>query len=153
MNEASQQRSNLGARWLRVIINLILCLVILAGVAFAIMWINRTEPVAKKVKSMRKSAALVETLTVNYGTYSPELVVLGTVRPAQQITLQPRVSGQVLEVAPSFVPGGMISQGELLLRIDPSDFENALSIQKSQLEQATASMAVSYTHLTLPTKA
>ena len=34
------------------------------------------------------------------------------------------------------------SKGDLLLRIDPADFENAVSISKSELEQAEASLAI-----------
>ncbi len=45
-------------------------------------------------------------------------------------------------MSPEFVPGGMIRKGDLLLRIDPADFENALSISKSELEQAQASMEI-----------
>ncbi len=129
-------------QWLRIVVNAIVCAAVLAGAYFAIIWINNTEPVAEKVNSTRKSAALVDTITVNYGTYSPGLSVLGTVRPAQQIDLRPRVSGQVVELSPKFVPGGMIKKGDLLLTIDPADFENALSIGKSELEQASARMKI-----------
>jgi multidrug efflux pump subunit AcrA (membrane-fusion protein) len=44
----------------------------------------------------------------------------------------------VLEVAANFVPGGMVRRGEMLLQIDPADFENALSIRQSELEQVEA---------------
>ncbi|QEG22100.1 efflux RND transporter periplasmic adaptor subunit [Mariniblastus fucicola] len=142
MNESSDQRTRSGVRWLRIVFNAIVCAAILSGAAYAIVVINRTEPVAEKANSTRKSSALVDTITVNYGTYSPAVSVLGTVRPAQQISLRPRVSGQVVELADAFVPGGMIGKGDLLLRIDPADFENALSISKSELEQAKASMEI-----------
>lgn len=142
MSETTQLQPVLRVRPLRFIINAIVCAVILAGAYVAIVWINNTEPVAQKVKSTRKSAALVDTITVNYGTYSPGLSVLGTVRPAQQINLRARVNGQVTELSPKFVPGGMISKGDLLLTIDPSDFENAVSIAKSELEQASARMEI-----------
>lgn len=104
--------------------------------------INQTEPTAQRIEATRKSAALVETLTVQRGTYSPNLIVLGTVEPAQDIVLSPRVSGQVVELSPSFVPGGMVREGELLLRIDPADFVNALSVSESELQQAEASLKI-----------
>ena len=106
------------------------------------MVINRTEPTAQQIEATRKSAALVETLTVERGTYTPRLVVLGSVEPAQDIILSPRVRGQVLELSPSFVPGGMVRKGELLLKLDPADFANALSESESELEQAEASLDV-----------
>lgn len=142
MNDSTPQQTSAGVPWLRIVVNVIVCAAILAGSWFAIEWINNTEPVAKKVKSTRKSAALVDTIIVNYGTHSPSLAVLGTVRPAQQISLRPRVGGQVVDVSSNFVPGGMIKKGELLLTIDPADFENAVSISESELEQTRARMEI-----------
>ena len=140
MNDASKPRPK--RRWLSVLGNAIACLAILAASAAAIVVINQTEPTAQQINATRKSAALVETVTVQRGTYSPRLVVLGTVEPAQDIVLSPRVSGQVIELSPEFVPGGMVREGDLLLRIDPADFENALSIRESELQQAEASLEI-----------
>jgi RND family efflux transporter MFP subunit len=140
MNDVSQQRSKW--RWLRIASTVIACLAILAVSAAAIVVINQTEPTAQTINATRKSAALVETLTVERATYSPRLLVLGTVEPAQEIVLSPRVSGPVVELSPDFVPGGMVHRGDLLLRIDPADFENALSIRQSELEQTKASLAI-----------
>lgn len=142
MNEATQLQTKSKRRWLHVVVNLLVCIAILGAALAAIIWINETEPVAEKVNSTRKSAALVETITVRRGTYSPRLSGLGTVQAAQQISLQPRVGGQVVELSTGFVPGGMIKKGDLLLRIDPADFENVVSIRKSELEQAEASMKI-----------
>ena len=138
MNDAPQPRHP----WLRIVGNVIVCLAILAASAGAIVWINQTEPVAEQITATRKSAALVETVTVTRGSYAPRLVVLGTVQPEQDIVLSPRVSGQVIELSSKLVPGGMVREGELLLRIDPADFENAVSISKSELEQTQASLEI-----------
>jgi RND family efflux transporter MFP subunit len=140
MNDARKQRPIW--RWLRIVTNALACVGILAGSAAAIVIINRTEPTAERVEATRKSAALVETVSVTRGTYSPTLEVLGTVQPAQDIVLSPRVSGQVVELSPKFVPGELVRRGELLLRIDPADFENAVSIRESELEQAEASLEI-----------
>jgi len=140
MNDATKQRPK--RRWLRIVTNVVVCLGILAASVAAVVVINRTEPTAERIEATRKSAALVETITVERGTFSPILSVLGTVEPAQDVVLAPRISGQVVELSPKFVPGGMVQRGDLLLRIDPSDFENAMSIRKSELEQAEASLEI-----------
>lgn len=139
MSDAS---STGGRGWLSVILNTLTCLVVLGATAGGIWWINRTEPKAEQINHRRKSAALVETVTVERRDWSPQLVVLGTVQPAQDIVLSPRVRGQVLALSPSFVPGGMIRKGELLLQIDPADFENTVSIRQSELEQVEASWRI-----------
>ncbi|MCR9291375.1 MAG: efflux RND transporter periplasmic adaptor subunit [bacterium] len=140
MNDASKQPSK--RRWLSAIFNALLCVAILAASAAAIVVINQTEPTAQQINTTRKSAALVDTIEVRRGDFSPKLVVLGTVQAAQQIVLSPRVGGQVVELSEEFVPGGMVSQGDLLLRIDPADFENAVSIRESELQQAEASLEI-----------
>ena len=142
MNEATDQRPNPKWRWLRMLATLSACCAILGGAVVAIIVINQTEPTAQKDNSSRKSAALVETISVQRGTYSPRLVVLGTVQAAQDIVLSPRVSGQVVEMSDKLVPGGMVSEGDLLFRIDPADFENAVSIRQSELAQAEASREI-----------
>jgi RND family efflux transporter MFP subunit len=136
----AEQRSR--RHTLRSLGTAIACLAILATSAAAVVVINQTEPTAQQINATRKSAALVETVTVRRGTHSPRLVVLGTVEPAQEILLSPRVSGQIIELSPKFVPGGMVHDGDMLLRIDPADFENALSIRESELQQAEASLEI-----------
>ncbi|XZE56231.1 efflux RND transporter periplasmic adaptor subunit [Planctomycetaceae bacterium SH139] len=140
MNDAPQTQQKW--RWLRIFGTAVVCLAILAGSAAAIVVINQTEPTAQQINATRKSAALVETLTVERATYAPRLVVLGTVEPAQDLMLSPQVRGQVIELSPTFVPGGMVPKGGLLLKLDPADFNNALSISESELEQAVASLSI-----------
>ncbi|PHQ33880.1 efflux RND transporter periplasmic adaptor subunit [Rhodopirellula bahusiensis] len=136
MNDASKQRPKW--RWLRILGTIITCLAILGASAAAVVVINQTEPTAQQVNATRKSSALVNTITAERGSFSPQLVVLGTVEPAQDITLGPRISGQVVELSPEFIPGGMVRKGDMLLRIDPADFENAISISNSELLQKEA---------------
>jgi len=127
---------------LRVLGTIAICLAILGASVAAVVVINRTEPTAQKVKSTRKSAALVETVTVQRGTFTPRLVVLGTVQAAQEISLSARVSGQVMSISPKFIPGGMVRENDQLLQIDPADYQNALSVSNSQLQKAQASLAI-----------
>ena len=128
--------------WMRIIVNAVICAAILAGAAFSIHWIYSTEPTAEKSKRTRKSSALVDTVIVERGDFAPGLAVLGTVQPAQQISLRPRVNGQLIELSPNFVPGGMVKKGELLLKIDPADFDNAVAIRQSEVEQAGARLEI-----------
>ncbi|WP_237226090.1 efflux RND transporter periplasmic adaptor subunit [Rubinisphaera sp. JC750] len=129
-------------RWLRILGSMIACTGILGGAAAAIYYINTTEPVATQVKSVRKSAALVETTTAERGDYSPQIEVLGTVQAASEVLLSPRVSGQVSSLSQKFVPGGTVNAGDVLVQIDPTDFKNTLSIRKSELEQVEASLQI-----------
>ena len=140
MTEAAVSKSKW--RWLRILGSMIACTGILGGAAAAIYYINAAEPVATQVKSVRKSAALVETTTAERGDYSPQIEVLGTVQAASEVLLSPRVSGQVSSLSQKFVPGGTVNAGDVLVQIDPTDFKNTLSIRKSELEQVEASLQI-----------
>jgi len=65
----------------------------------------------------------------------------GTVGPRTRSVLVPEVAGRVIEVAPSFVPGGFFEEGDLLLRIDPHDYRQALITAKSREAQARLRLA------------
>jgi len=61
---------------------------------------------------------------------------MGTVVAAQEVTLQPRVSGEVIKLSPEFVPGGRFKAGEFILQIDPKDYELTVEKTRSQVAQA-----------------
>jgi len=59
----------------------------------------------------------------------------GAVRPKAEIDLAPQVGGRVSYVSPSLVSGGRVSLGELLVRIDEADYENAVMQARAQVAQ------------------
>ncbi len=140
MSDTSNQSPGPGRR--RIVISLVTCVVVVALAAGAVVWINQTEPTAERGGATRKTAALVETTTVRRGSYRPQIQVLGLVEPARDIVLSPRVSGQIIGVDAAFMPGGIVEAGQPLLEIDPADFENALAMRRSDLEQAKAELAI-----------
>ncbi len=118
----------------------LLCsLILLAGIAVTAV-IFFTEPTARREAATREGAMLVEVALARRGTFRPTIVAMGTVRPAREIILSPRVGGEVVELAPSFVPGEHVAEGTVLLRIDPSDYRNVLQQRRSELRQATADL-------------
>jgi RND family efflux transporter MFP subunit len=60
----------------------------------------------------------------------------GTVRPAQDVTLAAEVSGRLISVSDQLVSGGQFEEGDVLARIDPSDYRNAVEQARAQVTQA-----------------
>lgn len=60
----------------------------------------------------------------------------GTVAPRTESTLVAQVPGQIISVSPAFVNGGFFEKGDVLLSIDPRDYEVAVSQAKVQVAQA-----------------
>ncbi|MBI1317356.1 MAG: efflux RND transporter periplasmic adaptor subunit [Candidatus Hydrogenedens sp.] len=106
--------------------------VILVGGGAAVVYMMETAPVPAKREVVHK-ARLVEVTEVERGPNRVLLDAQGTVMPAQEVVLSPQVTGAVVELNPSLVPGGRLAQGEVVLRIDPRDYELALSDRKSDV--------------------
>lgn len=70
-----------------------------------------------------------------------EVRAQGTVQPRTQTTLVSEVGGTVLEVSPKFVAGGFLRRGEVLLRVDPKDYEVAVLRAEAGLANRRALLA------------
>jgi len=126
----------------KVGVSILACLLLIAGAGGASYLIFASEPTARSESATRRSAALVQTIVVERGTHRPRLEVLGAVEPARDVLLGPRVSGEIVGVESAFVPGGLVSEGEALLRIDPADFERVLTTRRSEMMQVQAELAI-----------
>lgn len=60
----------------------------------------------------------------------------GTVTASTVTDLVPEVSGKIRYVSPSLVAGGFFEKGDILLRIDPYDYELALTRARAEVAQA-----------------
>jgi RND family efflux transporter MFP subunit len=118
----------------------VICTLILLLAAGVIALIFTTEPTAQRSSATKRTAMLVDVTGVSRGTFRPDIVAMGTVRPEQEIELSPRVSGEIVSLSESFTPGGFVEKDEVLLRIDPADYEVTLLQRQSELRQATADM-------------
>lgn len=78
---------------------------------------------------------LVETQPLKQQAYTVTVRSSGKVQARTQTKLVAEVSGNIVKVAPDFVDGGYFSKGDILLQIDDSDFVNAVTVAKSDVEQ------------------
>ncbi|WP_415713658.1 efflux RND transporter periplasmic adaptor subunit [Maridesulfovibrio sp.] len=94
-----------------------------------------TKPVAKK-KAPVVSAPLVNVSVLEVKDVHVWTPVMGTVEAAREINLEPQVSGRVISVSDSFIPGGYFDKGDEVLRIDPIDYELAVQQQQAVVTDA-----------------
>ena len=66
----------------------------------------------------------------------------GTVMPAEEVLLRARINSEVATLHPEFIEGGIVRKDEILLTLDPQDYELALAQAKSSLEQARLALAL-----------
>lgn len=69
---------------------------------------------------------------------SRQVVVRGTgsAQASHEVGITPQVKGQISELSPQMVVGGILRQGELLFAIDDIDYQLAIALAQSNLAQA-----------------
>ena len=98
--------------------------VVLAALFLAVM-MNVLQPDAEKT-SEPEAAIAVKTEIVNRAQLAMHVESQGIVAPRTRTRIISEVSGLVLDVADAFVVGGTFKAGEMLLKLDPTDYEVAL---------------------------
>lgn len=81
-------------------------------------------------------APLVRVVTAEPRATRLTVTTHGTVAPRTETALVAEVAGRVMSIAPSFASGGFFAKGEVLLRIDPVDYELAVVASRSAVAQA-----------------
>lgn len=113
----------------------LLPLVVLACAVALAVWFIKTKPAPKKQK-IQESASVVETLVAAAGSYTVSVSGMGIVSPVEEITLQSEVTGLIVWKHPDLVPGGRVSEGDTLLRVDSRNYEAAVKQQQAAVEKA-----------------
>jgi len=62
--------------------------------------------------------------------------VQGEVQPRTEINMVPQVSGLITYMSPKFIEGGRFNKGDLLIRIEPAEFELRVTQAKANVAQA-----------------
>jgi len=111
-------------------------LLVLGAIAVtALMFLAQPEP----VKAPAPEAALaVKTQILKSTSVTLEVESQGTVKPRTRTSLVSEVSGTVLEVSEQFIVGGTFNAGDILMKLDPTDYEVALQRAEAQLVSANA---------------
>jgi len=92
-------------------------------------------------KEEKAQAMLVEVLPAEAKSLNLTVVSQGSVRPRTETTVVAEVSGKVVEVSPHFIAGGFFRKDEVLLQIDPSDYQAALKRAQANLASRKAQLA------------
>jgi len=118
---------------------LIATAIVMFGVANMVMLIKSGPTLDPK--PVVPLAPLVRVVTVTPETVRMTTSTHGTVAPRTESELTPEISGRVLAVSSAMVSGGFFKKGDVLVTVEPLDYELAL-------EQARANLARSESEVT-----
>ena len=121
---------------LRIIVRILVGVAILAfAVIVATVMTSMKSPPPKKERV--DLDPLVDVIVLEHMTTSFEIHSQGTVRPRTETVVSAEVSGTIVSISPKFVAGGVFKSGEVLMRIDPTNYEVALEQADALVSQRT----------------
>ncbi|NCX19373.1 MAG: HlyD family efflux transporter periplasmic adaptor subunit [Rhodobacteraceae bacterium] len=89
-----------------------------------------------RVPQARERVFTVNVRAAEPQTITPYLTVFGEVQSRRTLDLRMAAGGQIVEISPNFAEGGVVEQGEILIRLDDADAQSALLRTESDLSDA-----------------
>ena len=108
--------------------------VVAASVVVAFL-VNNSQPEVKK-RTHHKKPVAVNSQVLKEQPWAATIDTQGTVEARTMTTLASRVSGEVTWVSEELKPGGFFEKGDLLLKIEPIDYELAIKSAEAELAEA-----------------
>lgn len=115
-------------------------ILLLSGIVVAwAMMVTRPRLVRQIPKN---EVPLVSVIQVQPQTIRLNIHSQGIVMPRNEIDLIPEVAGKVIYLHPDFVAGGFFGRNDLLVTIDPRDYDYAIAQAQAQIAEAKRQLAM-----------
>lgn len=80
----------------------------------------------------------VRAVTVERRDHQPKLDLYGELVVGRAVTIRPKVAGEVIDASKKLREGGRFAEDEVMLRIDPFDYQAAIDDLQAQIAEAEA---------------
>jgi RND family efflux transporter MFP subunit len=119
----------------KILVQAILAILI---IAIGVTGFSKLKAGKKAIEKQKPEVPLtmVRTVTVNTGPMQMIITGQGSAKPVQEIQLVPQINGKVVEVASSLVNGGMFRKGDILISIEPIDYEISVTLAEARVKEA-----------------
>jgi len=112
---------------------LLIFIILAAAVAVAVLMVQlKPEPPKKDTVELDP---LVDVLVLESMTANFEVASQGTVLPRTETVLSAEISGTITRISPKFIAGGVFDRNEVLMRIDPTNYEVAVKQSEALVNQ------------------
>ncbi|WP_114392540.1 efflux RND transporter periplasmic adaptor subunit [Oleisolibacter albus] len=129
-------RAGLRARLRRWRRGLVALGILLAGISGLAVLVASKPEVPREARPERVWS--VDAIPAAAATHQPQISLLGTMQPGRTVELRALVGGTVVAVSPALRNGGVVRAGDLLLQVEPLDYELALAETRAGLAEARA---------------
>ncbi len=134
---AVSRLANATGRGFGFLMKLVLPAVILGGAVIGLQAMRDEEEGGRSFER-REQATPVTTQPVVFQDVAPEIELFGELVASRTVELRAPVPGEVIEVHPALVSGGIVPAGETLLAIDPFDYEGAVVQARANRDEGRA---------------
>ena len=125
---------------MRKILKAVLVLAIV-GAGYGVYLFLKTSRDVPQRQAPGQRPTLVEVIPATEAEEPVTVSAMGTVIAAQSVTVFTEVSGRIVYQSSRLVPGGRFSRGQILVRIDPADYDLMLRQQQARVVQAKMELA------------
>ena len=119
----------------------LLFVVIVVGAAILVS-ISLKPKTSDRVSTRAPDPVAVSVVEPSATDYEPTLTFNGVVEARTVTNVIPQVGGRVIDVSSAFRPGATFAQGDVLFRIEPSDYELAVERTLAEIESARSELAL-----------
>lgn len=125
----------------KIVLNVVLPIVALLGAFMTIGAFMRSRPETPKMPP-EVTGQVVRVTLAEEASQRAKVTAVGRVRAARELTVMPEVSGRLTEIHAALQPGGLIREGEELLRIDDRAYRLMVSQQEANAAAARVDLQV-----------
>ena len=126
------------SKW-RLLANILLSLAVIAAGLAGAAYITKTAPKAQR-RPPQKITPRVEVVRLQPDIHTVSVSAMGSVIAAREITLESQVAGEIVFIHPEFSEGGYLEKGSEVLRIDPQDYQLALTLAQARVKDAESKL-------------
>ena len=124
----------------RLLLQILLPLLVLVGGALLAKSIAGQKQTPAVIADAR-SAPLVRTAAVTTTAVRLDVATQGTVEPLRTVDLSSQLAGRIIATSDALRAGGTFAAGDVLVTIDPTDFELAIVQREAELARAELRLA------------
>jgi RND family efflux transporter MFP subunit len=121
------------------VIKIAVPLLIVALAIFAAVGLSKARKPPEKV-SEAKAALLVEVQPVTRQDVVYQIESQGAVTPKTETSLVSEVNGRIVRVSDDFVEGGFFNAGDVLVQVEPADYQTSVKAAEAALANAQAAL-------------
>ena len=122
---------------MRISLRIVLPIVLIAASIAGASYLRATKP---EVAAAPETEPIwsVRAATVERRDHQPTLDLYGELVAGREVLIRPKVAGEVIDASTKLREGGRFAKGEVMLQIDPFDYQAAIDDLRAQTAEAEA---------------